>query len=99
MAKYRIKVEALDPKEELRAEYRMGIECEGYAILADTEVGSDLALQDISIFDLAEMMAKHEELAKSACIARGIIEAASVSRDFSAKKAMAKLLAMDDDDD
>lgn len=35
MAKYRIKIEALDPEEELRAEYRIGIECEGFTIIAN----------------------------------------------------------------
>ena len=35
MARYRIMVEALAPAEELRAESRMGFECDGFCCITD----------------------------------------------------------------
>lgn len=74
MAKYRIKVEALDPADELRAEYRMGIECEGFTIIGDVETGVKTAMHDMSVADLAIGLASEADLFTAACMARGLVE-------------------------
>ena len=53
--KYRIKVEPIDETaEELRAEYRMGIECMGFAIIADKgEEGTSISVHQMSDIDIA----------------------------------------------
>lgn len=91
MAKYRIKIEALDPAEELRAEYRMGIECEGFCIIADQEDGHDTSIHHMSTGDIAACMANDENLMEAACIARGMFEAKNVSRRFSETRVMSNL--------
>ena len=91
MAKYRIKVEALDPAEELRAEYRMGIECEGFCIIADREDGHQTAIHDMYTVDIADCMANDKELMESACIAKGMFEAKEAARRFSETRIMSNL--------
>ena len=72
MAKYRIKVEALDPAEELRAEYRVGMECDGFTVLCDTEDGGDISVHEMSTMDIAWAIFKHDVLMEAALIADGL---------------------------
>lgn len=74
MAKYRIRVEALDPAEELRAEYRMGIECEGFLIVADKGDGHNTSIHKLSPVEMAGMIANDPDLINVACIALGMVE-------------------------
>lgn len=91
MAKYRIKIEALDPAEELRAEYRMGIECEGFCIIADKVDSHDTAIHDMDTVDIADCMANDKDLMEAVCIARGMFEAKNVSRRFNETRVMSNL--------
>lgn len=91
MAKYRIKIEALDPAEELRAEYRIGIECEGFCIIADEEDGHDTSIHHMSTVDIAVCMANDKDLMESACIAQGMFEARNVARRFDEEKVMSRI--------
>lgn len=91
MAKYRIKIEALDPAEELRAEYRMGIECEGFCIIADQEGGHDTSIHHMSTVDIAVCMANEQTLMVAACIAQGMFEARNVARKFDEEKVMQRI--------
>lgn len=74
MAKYRIKVEALDPAEELRAEYRMGIECNAFCIIGDCDGGHDTSIHQMSVVQIAGIMSVDENLIAAACIAKGMAE-------------------------
>lgn len=91
MAKYRIRVEALDPAEELGAEYRMGIECEGFLIVADKEDSHDTAIHDMGTADIADCIANDADLMEAACIARGMFEAKNVARRFNETRVMSSL--------
>lgn len=91
MAKYRIKVEALDPAEELRAEYRMGIECEGFCIIADKVDSHDTAIHDMGTADIADCMANDKDLMEAVCIAKGMFEAKEAARRFSETRIMSNL--------
>ena len=74
MTKYRIKVEALDPAEELRAEYRIGIECEGFLIVADKGDGHNTSIHKLSPVEMASMIANDPDLINVACIALGMVK-------------------------
>ena len=82
MAKYRIKIEALDPAEELRAEYRIGIECDRFVILSEIEGGDSVeqALHDVNQLKIAEMIKASPEMMASAMIARAMHEAEEYMR-------------------
>lgn len=103
MAKYRIKVEALDPAEELRAEYRMGIECDRFCIIADQEDGHKTAINEMSLIMLADIIADDDYLIAAACAARGMSEgrqmAEAVRRRERMRRIVKRLGAMEDDDD
>ena len=104
MAKYRIKVEALDPAEELRAEYLMGIECDGFCIIGDCEDGHDTGIHEMSTVDLAECFSHDENLIAAACIAKGMAEARQFGENIKRRDAMSKLakslgLSEDNDDE
>lgn len=88
MAKYRIRVEALDPAEELRAEYRIGIECDRFVILSEIEGGDSVeqALHDVNQIKIAEMIKTCPQMMAAAMIARAMHEASEYVR----KNEMAK---------
>lgn len=91
MAKYRIKIEALDPAEELRAEYRMGIECEGFCILAKNENGHDTSIHMLNTVEIAHHISLDENLISAACIARGMAEGRQYEENIKRRDAMKKL--------
>lgn len=91
MGKYRIRIEALDPAEELRAEYRIGFECEGFCIIADRGDSHDTAIHDMGAADIADCMANDTNLMEAVCIARGMFEAKNVSRRFNETRVMSNL--------
>lgn len=91
MAKYRIRVEALDPAEELRAEFRMGMECEGFCIIEEHENGHHTAIHEMNMVDIARCMANNKELMESACIARGMLEGREAARKIREANIMSNL--------
>ena len=83
MAKYRIRVESMDPAdEELRAEFRMGIDCDAFCFLMKTEDGWDVAIHDVNTEDIAFGIAESPQLLAAAIIARGIRDAMRYKREL-----------------
>lgn len=100
MARYRIKVEALDPSvEELRAELRMGIECEGFVVMADYGDDGCTSIEHMNVIKIAELMAGNAEMIKTACLARAIAEGRTYARELSVKGLLRGILGGRDDDD
>lgn len=91
MAKYRIKVEALDSAEEMRAEYRMGIECEGFCIIAKYEGGHQTAIHDLDTVDIANCMQNDAQMMQCVCIAKGMFDAQEAALRFSETRIMSNL--------
>lgn len=82
MAKYKIRVEALDPAEEMRAEYRMGIECDSFCIMAD--LGNNdckISVHDLNVVDIAYMLAGEDMMLEAAVLAKTMAEAKQLNRD------------------
>ena len=74
--KYRIKIEPINGNnEELIAEWRMGIECEGFTIIADKGDGVDTSIHQMSIADVAHAIAAGDDTIHAAYIAIGIDKA------------------------
>ena len=93
MSKYKIRVEALDLAEELQAEYRMGIECDGFVIIADKGNVIGTSVHNMSMFDIATAMRQETDMLLSAAfVARAMAEADEYVRGGKANDA-AKLLA------
>ena len=81
MSKYRIRVEVLDANEKLDDRLIAGIECEGYCIAAEKEVGGVVSIQDMSVFDIASAITKSTELLNAAIIAKAMEEGRQMKRE------------------
>jgi hypothetical protein len=95
MAKYRIRIEALDPAEELRAEYRMGIECDGFTILTmedqDDRKGIKVSIHKMSNYDVATALCRCPATASAVFLAKAEIEADNYRLDHAARRLMERL--------
>lgn len=62
MCKYRIRVESIDGNENMDEEYVSGIECDGFAILADRDGNGKgvSAIRGVNLITLARMMEASE---------------------------------------
>lgn len=69
MAKYRIRVECLDGSNELDAEYRAGIECEGFVLINRQKDGFGVGIERMSIDNISDAIAKSNKLTQSAILA------------------------------
>ena len=94
--KYRIKIETINGNdEELRAEYRMGLDCEGFVIIGDREDDVDTSIHEMSTMDIAHAIAVSDELMQAAYIAIGI-DNAKQSHDWRHMKAAALKIDLGD---
>lgn len=98
MAKYRIRVEVLDPKEKVNEELLAGLECDGFFMCAslkedDDTIDNVVAIHDTNTIDMAKAIFKSTELMEAAMIAHGMEEAQLMKRDRKGPKAQAINLA------
>ena len=98
MGKYRIRIESMDHDEEFDKTYSHEIECNGFVIMAKKGDDADVAMHNVSIDDISDMIAHESKLAQAAILAdakRRITEIA-MKDDMAAKgKALKKLLGID----
>lgn len=85
MAKYRIKVEVLDPKEKVSEELLNGWECDGFFMGTmeaedDNTLDTTIAIHDTNTLDMAKAIFKSTELMEAAMIAHGMEEARLMKR-------------------
>ena len=93
MAKYRIRVEALDPKEKVSEEMLAGFECDGFFMCASLKEDDDtidyaIAIHDTNAIGMARSIFKSTELMEAAMIAHGMEEARLMKRARKGPKAV-----------
>lgn len=93
MAKYRIRIEALDPAEELRAEYRMGIECDGFTIITDNGDRTGITIHEMSRDAIATTIAQDEDLLSAAIVAKAMAEANRMEREMKSSRVIDAFVA------
>lgn len=81
MAKYRIKVEALDANEKLDEQQNNGIECNGYFMVAAQDDGNTVNIQNLSEIDMAIAIARDTDLLSAAIIAKAMEEGRRMKRE------------------
>lgn len=87
MARYSIRIECLDGSDELRAELRTGIECEGYCLLLDRGEGNvGVSVHNMSASDIARIIADDAVMMKAAIIAKGYVDATMYESRLKGKK-------------
>ena len=84
---YRITVEVIgDEKDhELGDFLRVGVECDGFAILANKSKGGTNVIHGISNIDLAALIAGNDEMFAASVIAKALREARDITADKPAK--------------
>lgn len=92
MSKYIIRIESTDPSEELRAEYRIGIPCEGFAILIDAGKDVICSIENMSRLDMAQAIFADDDMMAAAIIARGLHESNEIAGRARAAKNINKWL-------
>ena len=75
MAKYRIKIEVLDPNETIKEELQAGVECDGFFLGMDIGDANRSIISNLSIVDIAAIIAPDTKLLEAAIIARAMDEA------------------------
>ena len=88
MAKYRIRIEALDPETDLNEVYRIGIECDGFCILTDNGDQSSVSIQEMSITDIADCIMGDAELRAAFAVAEGFEKARKIQEQAKSGKAL-----------
>lgn len=76
--KYRIRIECTDAEEQQKLDEKLkcGIECDGFALIANkSETTGSTLLLDISMIDLACLIAGNEDLTEASIIANALVEA------------------------
>ena len=92
MAKYKIRVEVLDPKEKVSEEWLNGWECDGFFMCASEENGDTIentvVIHDTNTSNMARAIFKSTDLMEAAMIAHGMEEARMIKRDRNGPKAI-----------
>ena len=92
MAKYRIKVEVLDPKENVSEEMLAGWECDGFFMCASEEnddtIENTVVIHDTNTSNMAKAIFKSTELMEAAMIAHGMEKARLIRQDRKRPKAI-----------
>lgn len=76
--KYKIRIECTDAEEQQRFDEELGggVECNGFALITNkSEHKGSALLHDISMIDLACLIAGNDELTEASIIAKALVEA------------------------
>lgn len=95
MGKYLIKVESMDHDEALNQQYQDGIECDGFVIMADKGEGATVALHEVNIDTISNMIQGESKLMQAGILAeakRKIMEMAMKDKAESKVEALKKAL-------
>lgn len=95
MGKYRIRIEALDGNEDLEQDYTDGIECDGFAILAHQDDGCQVALHQVSIDIISDMIVSSNKMCAAGILAKAKRELRDVMRKEKMDGLLDRLLGRD----
>lgn len=95
MGKYRIRIEALNRNEELEQDYTDGIECDGFAILAHQGDGCQVALHQVSIDTISDMIVSSNKMCAAGILAKAKRELRDVMRKEKMDGLLDRLLGRD----
>jgi carbamoylphosphate synthase large subunit len=95
MGKYLIKVESMDHDEVLNSEYVEGIECDGFVVLAHKGDGCQVAIHQVNVDIISDMIAGSRKVMAASVLAKGKREAADMLRKDEMGDLLGKLLGRD----
>ena len=95
MGKYRIRIESMDHDEVLNSEYVEGIECDGFVVLAHKGDGCQVAIHDVNVDIISDMIAGNRNVMAASVFAKGKREAADMLRKDEMGDLLGRLLGRD----
>ena len=95
MGKYRIRVESIDHDEVLDSEYVEGIECNGFVVLAHKGEGCQVAIRQVTIDMISDMIVSSKKVMAASALAKGKREAADMLRKDEMGDLLGRLLGRD----
>lgn len=98
MAKYRIKIEALDPNETIKEDLQAGVECNGFFLGMNTGDDNRSIINNLSIVDIAGVIAPDTKLLEAAIIARAMDEARLTREGWERRNILSVIKQMAGDD-
>ena len=95
MGKYRIRIESMDHDEVLDSEYVEGIECDGFVVLAHKGEGCKVAIHNVNVDIISDMIAGSRKVMAASVLAKGKREAIDMLRKDEMGDLMGRLLGRD----
>jgi hypothetical protein len=95
MGKYRIRIESMDHDEVLDRDYVEGIECDGFVVLAHKGEGCQVAIHQVNVDMISDMIAGSRKVMAASVLAKGKREAADMLRKDEMGDLLGRLLGRD----
>lgn len=95
MGKYRIRIESMDHDEVLNSEFVEGIECDGFVVLAHRGEGCQVAIHDVNVDMISDMIAGSRKVMAASVLAKGKRETADMLRKDEMGDLLGRLLGRD----
>ena len=95
MGKYRIRIESMDHDEVLNSKYVEGIECVGFVVLAHKGEGCQVAIHDVNVDMISDMIAGSRKVMAASALAKGKREAADMLRKDDMGDLLGRLMGRD----
>lgn len=95
MGKYRIRIESMDHDEVLDSEFVEGIECDGFVVLAHKGEGCQVAIHNVNVDMISDMIAGSRKVMAASVLAKGKREAADMLRKDDMGDLLGRLLGRD----
>ena len=95
MGKYRIKVESMDHDEVLDSEFVEGIECDGFVVLAHKGDKCQVAIHQVNLDILSDMIAGSRKMIAASALAKGKMEARDMLRKDKMDDLLGRMLGRD----
>lgn len=95
MGKYRIRIESMDHDEVLDSEFVEGIKCDGFVVLAHKGEGCQVAIHDVNVDMISDMIAGSRKVMAASVLAKGKRKAADMLREDKMGDLLGRLLGRD----
>lgn len=79
MGKYLIRVESMDGDERLNEDFCKGIECDGFAILANRGKGCSVAIHSINVDTISDIIATSADMMSAGILAKAKMDIAEAN--------------------
>lgn len=96
MGKYIIRVESVERNDKFDERYAEGVECDGFAILADSGTGNCVAIEHMNVDGISDIIAGNGDMLSAAILAKAKVDIGEAIKKSRMKDMLGSLLGLDD---